>query len=397
MMKILFVDDEPHVLEGLRRTLRKMRHEWTMYFVDSGAEALEVMAGEQIDVLVTDMIMPGMDGATLLTEVRERYPRTVRLVLSGHSGRETILKLIGAAHQYMAKPCDLETLKTAIQRAHEARDSIETESLMLVISQIQSIPSMPETYARIMAALQSEEFSLHEVAEIIGQDVGLTAKILQLSNSSFFGFRYAVSDPVQATVLLGGDIISALVVSVQLGTMFNAGTNDAFSVEAVGEHSLLVASSAKRIAELETTDKTLRAQAFASGMLHDTGKLLLGANFPKDYRRAIKTAMRDEVPLPETERTIFGVRHSTVGAYLLGIWGLPDPVVRAVAHHHSPEEGASTGFSPLVAVHVANAFVHEADSSYQGGIDHDYLESQGFAGRLDEWREACIDIRDEAA
>ena len=103
--RILFVDDEPLVLQGLQRMLRPMRNEWEMAFVESGRRALEEMATLPFQVVVSDMRMPGMNGAQFLSHVQELYPRTVRLILSGHADKDLIMKCVGTAHQFLAKPC----------------------------------------------------------------------------------------------------------------------------------------------------------------------------------------------------------------------------------------------------------------------------------------------------
>ena len=88
MKRILFVDDEQRILDGLRRLLRDKRAEWEMVFVDGGSKALEQLRASPFDIVITDMRMPGMDGATLLTHVKEEFPDVVRLVLSGCSDPE---------------------------------------------------------------------------------------------------------------------------------------------------------------------------------------------------------------------------------------------------------------------------------------------------------------------
>ena len=109
--RILFVDDEPMILQGIQHSLRGMRAEWEVALANSGAEALETMAQAPFDVVITDMRMPGMDGAQLLDLVKVKFPRTVRIILSGQSDRETILRSVGPSHQYLSKPCDLDELK----------------------------------------------------------------------------------------------------------------------------------------------------------------------------------------------------------------------------------------------------------------------------------------------
>ena len=121
MIRVLFVDDEPRVLGGLRRMLRPMRHEWQMEFAQGGPEALDALAEQSFDVIISDMRMPGMDGGELLTEVMRRYPETVRIMLSGQSNKETVLRSVGPTHQYLAKPCDPELLKRVIARAYALR------------------------------------------------------------------------------------------------------------------------------------------------------------------------------------------------------------------------------------------------------------------------------------
>src|ERR1700751_643330 len=104
--RVLFVDDEAMVLSGLQRSLRPMRNEWEMAFVNSGAEALQLMEHEPFDIIVTDMRMPVMNGAQLLEEVKRRFPQCFRIILSGQADQETIMRAVDPTHQYLSKPCD---------------------------------------------------------------------------------------------------------------------------------------------------------------------------------------------------------------------------------------------------------------------------------------------------
>ena len=191
MKKILFVDDEPHILSGLQRMLRGNRNEWEMQFVGSGAEALAKLAAAPFDVIVTDMRMPGMDGAELLTRVRANFPDVVRICLSGYSSVESAMKVVGLAHQYLSKPCDPNVLKTTIVRACALRDHLHDPLLRQALSRMENVPSLPTNYQAILAELNCPEPSLAKIGEVISQDIAMTAKILQLVNSSFFGLRGA--------------------------------------------------------------------------------------------------------------------------------------------------------------------------------------------------------------
>ena len=131
---------------------------------------------------------------------------------------------------------------------------------------------------------------------------------------------------------------------------------------------------------------------YIAGLLHDLGKPILAANFPERYGRAQALAQERKVPRGEAEKEIFGVTHAEVGAYLIGLWGLPDPVVEGLAFHHSPNQWLRGGFTPLLTVHVANALEHWGNRT--GGeegeppIDLDSLSIHGLIERLSVWKEA---------
>jgi DNA-binding NarL/FixJ family response regulator len=212
--RILFADDEALVLEGLQRMLRNMRPEWDMVFVAGGAKALELMEQSPFDVVVSDMRMPGMNGAVLLGEVMKRFPRTIRLILSGHADQELILKCVGSTHQYLTKPCEPDALRAAVRRATELENSLQDQNLRQLISQMDRLPSIPSLYIEIVELLRDPDVGIQEVAEIIAKDMGMTAKILKLVNSSFFGLHRRLSSAAEAASYLGLDTIKSLVLSI---------------------------------------------------------------------------------------------------------------------------------------------------------------------------------------
>jgi HD-like signal output (HDOD) protein len=393
--RILFVDDETLVLQGLQRMLRSLRQEWDMEFVESGAKALERMAQIQFDVIVSDMRMPGMNGAELLNEVMKRYPKTARLILSGHADKELILKCVGSTHQFLSKPCDPEALKATVLRASSVEASLQNEALRRLVSQMDRLPSIPSLYTEIVEVLQNPEATVEEVGEIIGRDIGMTAKILKLVNSAFFGLRRQVSSPAEAATYLGLDTIRSLVLSINAFSQFQSLKLEGFSLELLGAHSLETAAAAKVIAREEGAEQKLVDEAFVAGMLHDTGKLVLAANFPEQFNRAVRGAVRQKLELTAAEKQIFGANHAEVGGYLLGLWGLPVPVVEAIGLHHCPGRALQKTFSPLAAVHVANVLVQEQHAAKEAipcsPIDTNYLGDLGLSDRLDIWRGAWHD------
>jgi len=335
--------------------------------------------------------MPGMDGAQLLNEVMQRYPKIIRFILSGYSDRETILKSIGPTHQYLTKPCDSETLKNHLKRAFRLRGVLEDSKLRRLVSEVQILPSMPSLYFEIMKELQSPEASLKSLGEIISKDLGMSAKILQLVNSAFFGLPRHIESISQAVGLLGLDTIRPLVLTAHIFSQYDQEAVKALSLELLWGHSLLVANVAKEIAQREVAEKKLLDDVYMAGMLHDVGKLILACNLPDLYNEVFFLKREESIPLFEAESRVFNATHAHVGAYLLGLWGLPDPIVEAVAFHHEPATSAERSFSSLAAVHVADALAYEFSSepggTPDGSVDLDYLEEIGMGLKLPLWRD----------
>jgi len=391
MKKVLFVDDELNVLQGLRRMLRPLRKEWEMTFVESGFQALEIMKTTAFDVIVSDMRMPGMDGAELLTKVMKNYPQTVRIVLSGHSEKEMIMRLIGPAHQYLAKPCNPGIIENTVARACALRDLLANESLEKLVTGLESLPSIPAIYIELVEALKSPEVSSKKVGTIISKDVGMTAKILQLVNSAFFGLnRRHIFNIDEAVNFLGLDTIQALVLMVGVFSEFHGSRLKNFSLTKLWQHSMAVGISAKHISVIENQSQNAVDNTFMAGLLHDIGKLVLATNLPEQYDKALDLAQNGDANLCEVEKSVFGATHAEVGAYLVGLWGIQDPIVEVLAFHHCPDKCMGNFFNPLMAIHVADA--NEFDSTDKIEVDIDYLSKAGFKERLPVWRESCAKL-----
>lgn len=392
MRRVLFVDDEPRVLEGLQRMLRPMRREWEMSFAEGGPAALELLRAQPPDVVVSDMRMPGMDGAQFLAEVQRLHPQTVRIVLSGHSDQEMIMKSVGPAHQFLAKPCTADSLRETVGRACALRDLLENDSLQKLVSQIPTLPTLPTLYTELLEEIQNSDASIKRVGEIISRDIGMTAKILQLVNSAFFGLRRIVSNPAEAAMLLGLDTIMSLVLSIHVFSKFTPGSVRGFSAEALWSHSMRVGRWARVIAKAETRDRKLAEDSFTAGLLHDVGRLILAVTLPRWYEEALAQAESEGVADTEAELSVFGTTHAEVGGYLLGLWGLPDSIVEAVAFHHQPTKCPAMSFTPLTAVHAADYFEHlSAFGRARTPVapDTEYLAQLGFDARLAVWQELC--------
>lgn len=356
MKNILFVDDEPKILQGLGRMLRTMRTEWEMVFVDSGEKALTALSQRPFDVVVTDMRMPNMNGAELLTRVKQDYPDIVRIILSGHSDREMILRSIGPTHQFLSKPCNAEKLKRTITRACVLRELLTDRSLKNLVAGIDSLPSLPAAYTRIVEEAAAPNASIKKIGAIISSDVGMTAKIMHLINSAFFGLPRHISDPVQAVSLLGLETIKTLVLTVQIFSRVSETGIHAHLIELLFHHSVTVGAWARCICISEKCEKHVVDEALLSGVVHHVGSLVLATNMPDTYATVLQLARSRNIPVDSVEKELFGSTHNEIGAYLLGLWAFPDPIVEAVAYCNYPSRCPARNFAPLTAVHAANVF-----------------------------------------
>ena len=391
---ILFVDDEPNILDGIQRMLRTKRGEWDMAFAGNGAEALKRLQECPFDMVISDMRMPIMDGNQLLKTVREQYPDTIRFILSGYADQELIYRSIDSTHQYLAKPCDASVLVNTIERAFAVREYLKKDSLKRLVNQIRFIPILPDLYLQVVEELKSPNSSTQRVGHLISKDIGMSAKLLQLVNSAFFGLRRRVSDPAQAASLLGLDILKSIVLMVQVFAQMNQALPEGWSLESLWVHSLRVARGAQSIAKNAKADKKSVDDAFMAGLFHDLGKLVLVTNLQEKYSDVMTLNKHNQLDLLEAERQVLGGTHAEVGAYLLGLWGFSDPIVEAAAFHHWPSDCMGQTFSSLTAVHVANAVVDEHRPSHPGArglcVDRAYLERVGCLDFLPEWTAICL-------
>lgn len=391
--RVLFVDDETALLDLYRLAFEKEENAWDFEFTDNASNALKLMESAPFDVVVTDMRMPVMSGADLVVEVLKRHPQTSRLILSGYADQEQVARCIGATHQFIAKPVGLQVLRTTISRICTLDGLLGDEMLRKLFSELRTVPSLPSLYFRINEALASTETTTEEIANIVQQDPGMTAKILQLVNSAFFGISRKITNPVEAVQFLGVGRLRSLVLSLHVFSCFDETKLHGFSIEKVWSHSISTGLVAQKIARQEKVDRAMSDEIFVASMLHDIGKVMLASSLPERYRDAVNLAEEKQISMIAAEREIFGASHCEVGAYLLGLWGLPGSIVEAIALHHEPERSGLPIFSPLSVVHAAN-FLEKTITNPQSDpkrqtVNTDYLKAVGKAGRLDDWEDAA--------
>ena len=391
MRRVLFVDDEPHILEGIQRMLRSYRHVWDMEFVNSGDAALRAMETQPFDVVVTDMRMPGMDGAALLKEVKARFPRAVRIILSGYGDLEAAMQSVWVSHQYLPKPCEADKLKSVVDRACNLEMFLQDPILQATLGELGELPVLPRMYRALVEALAKPEVDLKRVGMIVERDQAIAAKILQIANSSCFGMRREITSIEQATNDLGALTIQGLVLSGEVFREFeNSDSVESLFLEREQKHSLLTASIARRL----LPGKRSADKAFLVGALLDIGVLVIAASLPERLAVLLEAGAGITEPFHEVEERVFGVSHAGIGAYLLGLWGLPYPIVEAIAHHHHPSRvKEESEFGVLAAVHVADTLAHELGScaAITPPLDEELLRGLGVAERIPEWRALAVE------
>jgi HD-like signal output (HDOD) protein len=278
-----------------------------------------------------------------------------------------------------------------IARAVGLRELLANAQLRSVVSRLQNLPSVPRVYQEVVRRIEENDVSLRSVGDVVSQDIGMTAKILQLVNSSFFGVPRHVTDPSHAVCLLGVEVLKTLILTVHIFSELASDRLGSLGLDHLWEHCTRCGVLARRIAELEGADKNTCDSAFMAGLLHDAGKLILAANLPTERADCLALTEDGSLTPLQAELQVFGATHAEVGAYLLGIWGLPDAIVEAVAFHHRPSASRGCGFTAVTAVHVADAIEHamhcHGTDARLETLEWPYLSRLGVSDHVSEWQE----------
>ncbi|MEJ2637956.1 MAG: response regulator [Desulfosarcinaceae bacterium] len=398
--EILFVDTDNYMLKALKRVFRR-EQQWQVHYADGAEAALAVLKAHPINILFTEVRLAGTSGLELLRQVRSQYPEVVRIILSGYTSQDVLIKSNGLAHQYLAKPCDDQQLLDTLLRAFTVQKLVHHEGLKELVAGLTGLPSLPSLYIEIMDELGREEPSMERVGEIISQDLGITAKVLQIVNSPFFGLMHEIQSPARAVGLLGLDIVRAMVLSAGTFSKFDKVRAKGFSMEDLWQHGLQTAGCAKCLAQAHGSPLKVEDAAFIAGLMHDIGKLVVAANKPEAYEGVLARQAETQEAFYQAERAVYQADHAALGGYLLGLWGIPDAVLQAVAYHHAPQRGRDKGVTALTLVHVANIFCNQGADLAEAefavvGLDRDYLTAVGVWEALPGWRQAFLKMVNQA-
>lgn len=330
-----------------------------MTFANGAREALVELDAQPIDVLVSDITMPEVNGIELLRQVRERSPGTVRILMSGTTEPRINMHAVPQAHQFLSKPFDIVNLVSVIKEAISLGKMLRKPEVRRAIGAVGALPSVPSTYVELTRVIQDPDSALRDIVAIVERDSAMASRVLHMVNSAFFGAARATGNIADAVRALGGNLIRDLVMIDEVFTAFDAQVAPpGFDIRREQEHAIHCAEIAAVLA-----DRAHAGFAYTAALLHDVGRLLYATQLTEAWTAVVEEAESTGVPLHEHESAVMGASHAELGAYMLGVWRLPMPIVSAIAEHHTPPP-PSGEITAREALYFANQIAHgTADES----------------------------------
>lgn len=368
MITILLVDDEQNVLNAIRRSMFDLGESHTLHFVPNADQALQILDQQAIDVLLSDIRMPGMGGEELLRKAYRHYPDMIRFGISGYSKRETSLALINAVHQFFAKPCEISYLLDAITRACNGRNSIRNPGLRQLLLGTGALPVQAHLLRMLIEELDCPQSSIERIGQLVSQDAGMSAKVLQVVNSAFFGLCRHVSSPAEAAGLLGPEILRTMVHTTDSFIPVEALPTGPFDLSRLWPWAVQVGETARNLALHFSRNRQIADHALIAGYLIPIGLLMYESELMYEM---ISQAQLQACPFREVEREYLGISHNEIAAALADIWGFPEPVAAALRYAYHPEANLIHEFDAVCAVHVALSIVGQLSAYTIEGIPRD--------------------------
>ena len=352
--RVLIVDEDLVAAERLAAGLTSRAPKWRVTTADSGVAALARLMAQPADLVLANLRLSGMGGAALLATIASEYPDIVRFARPTAEPVDAQLRAATCAHQFVRGSADVSAVAAQMTRAFSLRDGLDVPELRAIVGRVATVPTLPALYTALMTELQRPYTSTRRIGELVSDDPAMAAKLLQMVNSPFFGLQMRVVDPVHAVQLLGLDTVRALVLSTHVLETFRKPTRGVIDVDRLWRHAASVSAIAGGLAEAERAPNEVVQDARTAGLLHDIGKLLLVATLPVVSARIGNRARLEHRPTFEIEQEELGVTHAELGAYLLGLWGLPESIVEVAAWHHRPpaQLDQSAALSFVVAANI---------------------------------------------
>jgi putative nucleotidyltransferase with HDIG domain len=388
--RILLIADDPVEFDRLQMLFTHVASAWDIEYCKNEKDALVHLEKTEYDVVFADLVAGPLQTAQFLHDLWKKHPTTLRFLMAPTIDTDVMVTCVLGAHQYLQQPVSEEALRASLERVEFITNLVRNPRIQSLVSRMRTLPSRPSLYLEIMRELRSNNADVKIIGELVSRDLAISSKLIQVVNSAYYGLAQQVNEPGDAVLLLGLDTTSSLVLSIEAFARFDKVKPLYFSIDQVWKHSQALAQSAKKIAEAMTHDKELAKDAFTAGLLHDIGKLTLALNFEEQYQGALKLAEKKSIPACEVESEVFGANHAEAGAYLLSLWGLPFPIIEAVASHHLPAADLKNTFNAATAVHLAERLEYENELERAAGqkieIDLHYPEALDVESHLGDLR-----------
>ena len=390
--RILVLIDDLANLAQVEPHFSELPDYWKVHVTQTSENALCLLEQVPFELIFVDLKAGPLASVQFLHQVWTKHPAVIRFLLADTMPPDLMVSCALGAHQVLQKPLDSSVIRAALDRAKLVDRLFQNnKDLQSLVSRIRTFPSRPTVYVEIMKELRSSKASSQTVGELVARDLAISSKLLQITNSAFFGFGRAISSSTEAVLLLGMETTASLVLGIEAFSRLDNVKLLYFSSDQVWKHCQSVANAARAIANHATSDETISHDAYTAALLHDIGKLALAVNLQEPYRDALNLGREKKLPAWEVERQAFGATHAEAGAYLLSLWGLPANVIEAVAGHHLPARELSSEFTPLTALHLANALENAFTQTQNGAtevqIDLDYPTELRIVEQIDSYQE----------
>jgi len=384
MRRVLLVDAAPAALAQLQQALQALRPQWESASANSAAAAMRTLSQRRFDAVVSDIGGAALDGPQLLTQVRDAHPNVVRLCLSDSTDDDGFLRAVPVTHQFLSKPCNVENLCEVLERICSLRDILRSEAIHELIGNLKALPATPQTFQALSEAIARPNAHAADIAQIVSADTALSVKVLQLANSAFYR-RGAPVTSIQAAISYAGlEMIKSLALSACVFSALDASPTAVKRLQDLQGRSLRKAHFARMLLR----ESRHADEAFTAALLLDIGQAVLALSAPEKFEQMMELARTSGRAWHEVEPEVFGAAHPEVGAYLLGLWGLPLDLIEAVAYHHTPSRVQHAHTSVLAAVHVADAVVDataDRPAKLLDRLDASFVARTGVSRCLTAW------------
>ena len=372
LKRILFVDDEAQILRSITRLF--MDTEYEILTAESGAEALDILEIEQVDVIVSDMKMPKMTGYELLSQVKRKFPNIVRIILSGFSDERIVFDALqkNIAKLYILKPWENNVLINTIEKVFQIENVLRNnEKVLKLVSNADELPTIKTSYQKIINVIENDQ-EIYKIVEAIEADNSIVIKLLHIVNSSYYAVK--TGSIKRAVAYLGLDNIKNIVIASAFidGLSFNAKDNK--RLEKLWEHAFI----ANRIISLiysEFLNKKIPETEMNAGLLSNVGIIFMIHSFHDKYMEIFEEVEKNNISIIELENKAFGTNHQEIGGYLLQWWDIPLPIVEAALYHHDPFNENVINRQIVVAAHIAEKYAWDIlETKYSFDFDEKVFE-----------------------